>query len=218
MNLDHQTAREHMISRQLRTWSVLDERVLNAVRNTPRENFVPSSYRELAFADDTLPLQHGQIMLSPKLEARILQIMAIGPHDQTLVIGAANGYLAACAAQLAGKVRVTEAHSDLAEQARRNLQGTACNNIYVDNVDALQLNLDKAYEAIIITGSLPRVPAALEQALTIGGRMFVVIGTAPIMEALKITRTNDHIWQRESLFETVLPSLSGATKLSSFVF
>jgi protein-L-isoaspartate(D-aspartate) O-methyltransferase len=218
MNLDTQTAREQMISQQLRTWNVLDERVLQAVRSVAREKFVPPDYQQLAFADGSIPLAHAQVMLPPKLEARILQTMAIQATEQVLVIGAGNGHLAACAAQLAGKVRVTEVHNDLAQAARNNLQGIPSNNLYVDNVDALQLDMNKAYDVVIVTGSLPHLPAGLERALTIGGRLFVVIGTAPIMDAIKISRTGEQTWQRESLFETELPPLSNVTMPNTFMF
>jgi protein-L-isoaspartate(D-aspartate) O-methyltransferase len=218
MNLDIPTAREQMISQQLRTWNVLDEGVLNAVRNVAREHFVPDAYRQLAFADAEVPLAHGQVMLAPKLEARILQTMAIKASDLVLLVGAGSGHLAACAAQLADKVRVTEVHSDLAEQARRNLQGMNCNNVYVDNVDALQLELNQAYDVVIVTGALPTPEPRLERALKIGGRLFVVIGTAPVMQAMKITRSSEQQWQREYLFETELPALPNTRAPSTFVF
>ena len=218
MNLDFQAAREQMIRQQLRTWNVLDERVLNAVRKVPREKFVPAAYQALSYTDENLPLAHSQVMLAPKLEARILQAMDIQSSDQVWVVGAGNGYLAACAAQLAGKVRVTEAHSDLAEQARRNLQNTPCNNVFVDNVDALQLDPKMAYDVVIITGSLPRLDTRFEQALRLGGRLFVVVGTSPVMCAMKITRHSEQTWQREILFETDLPALSNAVQPDKFVF
>ena len=218
MNLDFQTAREQMISQQLRTWNVLDEQVLDAVRSVARENFVPAAYRNLAFADTNLPLTHGQVMLAPKLEARILQAMNIKASDLVLVVGASTGYLAACAAQLAAKVRITEVNPDLAEQARRNIQGITCNNVYVDEVDARQLQLNNAYDVIIVNGSLPGHDASLEQALKTGGRLFVVVGTGSVMEAIRITRSNEQSWQREYLFETELPPLSHAAPPQKFVF
>lgn len=218
MNLDTHAAREQMISQQLRTWGVLDERVLHAVRAVARENFVPAAFQSLAFTDENLPLAHSQVMLAPKLEARILQSMNIDSTDQVWIIGAGNGHLAACAAQLAAKVRVTEAHGDLADQARRNLQATVSNNVYVDNVDALKLALNKVYNVIIVTGSLPRPQPQLEQALAIGGRLFAVIGQSPVMTAMTVTRTGDHTWTREALFETDIPPLPNTIEPSTFVF
>jgi protein-L-isoaspartate(D-aspartate) O-methyltransferase len=207
-----------MIHQQLRTWNVLDEQVLNAVRGVPRENFVPAAYRDLAFADANLPLAHGQVMLAPKLEARILQTMNLKSSDLVLVVGAGTGHLAACAAQLAGKVRVTEVHHDLADQARRNLQGMACNNVYVDEIDARQLELSNAYDVIILNGSLPDHDAHLERALKVGGRLFVVVGTGPVMEAIQVTRSSEQNWQREYLFETELPPLDDAIQPQKFTF
>lgn len=218
MPLDTQIAREQMISQQLRTWGVLDERVLDAVRKVAREKFVPASYQALAFADENLPLPHSQVMLAPKLEARILQAMAIQPTDQVWIVGAGSGHLAACAAQLAYKVRVTDAQTDMANQARRNLQATVSNNVFVDNVDALQLDLNKAYDVIIVTGSTPSLLPQLERALSLGGRLFLVTGKAPVMQAMKITRLDDNQWQRDTLFETELPRLSKALEPNQFVF
>lgn len=218
MNLDLQTAREQMIGQQLRTWNVLDEQVLDAVRSIPREEFVPAAYRELAFADTNLPLTDGQVMMAPMFEARILQDMKIQSSDQVLIVGAATGYLAACAARLAGKVRVTDTHAALAEQARHNLQKTALNNVYVDVVDGLQLQTTEGYDVIVVNGSLPARSAALEQALKVGGRLFVVVGTGPVMEALRITRTGQQAWQQEYLFETELPVMTQAAVAPKFVF
>lgn len=218
MMFDTHAAREQMISQQLRPWGILDEQILNAVRQVAREQFVPDGYQSIAFADQNIPLPHAQVMLAPKLEARILQEMRIQSTDQVLLIGASNGHLAACAAQLAAKVRVTETHRDLADQARRNLQATTSNNVYVDNVDALQLNLDKAYDVIIVIGSLPQPEARFEQALTLGGRLFVVIGQSPVMAAMKITRTGEQTWTRTTLFETDIPPLSNTATPSKFLF
>jgi protein-L-isoaspartate(D-aspartate) O-methyltransferase len=218
MPLDTHIAREQMISQQLRTWGVLDERVLDAVRKVAREKFVPAAYQALAFADENLPLPHDQVMPAPKLEARILQTMNIQPTEQVWIVGAGSGHLAACAAQLAYKVRVTDAQADMANQARRNLQTTLSNNVFVDNVDALQLDLNKVYDVIIVTGSTPSLLPQLERALNVGGRLFLVVGQAPVMQAMKITRTDETTWQRDSLFETELPRLSKALEPNHFVF
>ena len=218
MPLDTHIAREQMISQQLRTWGVLDERVLDAVRKVAREKFVPAAYQALAFADENLPLPHNQVMPAPKLEARILQTINIQPTDQVWIVGAGSGHLAACAAQLAYKVRLTDAQADMANQARRNLQTTLSNNVFVDNVDALQLDLNKVYDVIIVTGSTPSLLPQLERALNVGGRLFLVVGQAPVMQAMKITRTDDTTWQRDSLFETELPRLSKALEPNHFVF
>ena len=218
MNLDLQTAREQMIAQQIRTWSVLDERVLAAVRAVPRERFVPAGYQNLAFADTNLPLPQGQVMLAPKIEGKILQSLHIQPTDEVLLIGVGSGHLAACVGQLAGNVRVIEFYAALAGAAQRNLALTTSNNVSIEVGDAMQLAMDKAYDAIIITGSLPMYDERFQRALKVAGRLFVVIGATAPMEAIKVTRTGDASWQRDSLFETVLPGLPNATLPSSFVF
>ncbi len=218
MNLDTQAARHQMVAQQIRTWNVLDERVLQALGSVAREQFVPSAYRNLAFADINMPLAHGQVMLAPNLTGKLLQALAIQPLEQVLIIGDGSGYLAACTAQLAGKVRVVEFHADLAEQAQRNVQQANCNNVSVECGDGLQLNLDNAYDVIIVTGSLPMYDERLQRGLKVGGRLFVVVGTSAPMEALRITRASDNLWQHDSLFETDLPALPNAPQPSLFKF
>lgn len=216
--MDFQAAREQMITQQVRTWNVLDERVLNTLRRVSREQFVPEAYRALAFADTNLPLAHGQVMLAPKIEGKILQAMAVQSTDQVLLVGIGSGHLAACLGQLAGKVRVMEFHAELAEQAQRRITQTTSNNISVEVGDATQLNLDQAYDVIIITGALPTYDERYQRALKTGGRLFVVLGSRQPMEAVRMTRTGAHTWQRDSLFETDLPGLPNTTPPSAFVF
>jgi len=218
MNLDLQAAREQMITQQVRTWNVLNDRVLAALRSVPREQFVPEGYQNLAFADMNLPLPEGQVMLAPKIEGKILQCLNVQASDEVLMIGAGSGYLAACAGRLAGKVRVMEFYPALATTAQRNLQRVTSNNVSVEVGDATQLVADKAYDAIIVGGSLPIYDERYQRALKVGGRLFVVIGVNAPMEAIKITRTGETSWQRDSLFETDLPPLVNATIPSSFVF
>ena len=222
MNLDIEAARHQMIEQQVRTWEVLDARVLATLASVPREQFVPAAYRELAFADTAIPLGHGQSMLSPKTEGRFLQALEVQPADQVLVVGAGSGYLIACLAKLGKQVRAIEFFGDVAAQARHNLQAAAINNAVVEEGDALHLDFNTTYDAIAVTGSLPIYDARFQRALKIGGRLMVVTGVAPAMEAVKITRSHDNVgdseWQRESLFETELPALINATKPSAFVF
>lgn len=216
--MDTEAARQQMIDQQIRAWEVLDDGVLKTLRAVPRELFVPEAYRDLAFADTAIPLLQGQQMLTPKVEGKILQALALTPDDHVLEIGVGSGYLAACLARLAARVRALEIFPDIAERAAVNLQLAAVNNAVVETMDAMQFSAEGAYDAIAVTGSLPLWDERWQRALKIGGRMFMAVGSAPIMEAWKITRIGAGEWQRESLFETVLPALINAPRPSAFVF
>lgn len=218
MNMDFEAARRQMIEQQVRAWTVLDQRVLETLASVPREQFVPAAYRELAFADTAIPLGHEQRMLAPKVEGRFLQALNVQPDDQVLVVGAGSGYLVACLAKLGKQIRALEFFGDIAAQARHNLQAAAINNAVVEEGDAMQLDVNAAYDAIAITAGLPIYDERFQHALKVGGRLVVVTGAAPVMEAVKVTRISDNQWQRDSLFETVLPPLINATKPSAFVF
>jgi protein-L-isoaspartate(D-aspartate) O-methyltransferase len=216
MNIE--PARSQMIEQQVHTWEVFDERVLNAMRDVKRELFVPHAYRDVAFADSSIPLPHAQTMLAPKLQGRILQALELLPTDVTLEVGTGSGYLTGCLGLLSSRVRSMEIFAELADQARANLLAAAINNIAVETGDATHLDEVAAYDAIAVTGSLPVYDERFQRALKIGGRMFVVVGTAPIMEAWKVTRTGEREWQRQSLFETVFDPLVNAARMSQFVF
>lgn len=216
--MDTEAARQQMIQQQVRAWEVLDQEVLNVLHAVPREMFVPEKYRELAFADTQIPLPHGQQMLAPKVEGRILQALSLSPSDQVLQIGAGSGYLAACIARAAARVRALEIFSDIAEFASANLRRAAVNNAVVETTDAVQFSAEGAFDAIAVTASLPLWDERWHRALKLGGRMFVVVGSAPVMQAWKITRVGEREWQRESLFETVLTPLINAPRPSAFVF
>lgn len=218
MNLSPHSAREQMLSQQVRTWNVVDARVLQALGRVSREPFAPEGFRELAFADTNLPLAQGQVMLSPKLEGKILEAMLVQDTEQVLLIGAGSGHLAACLGQLAGKVRVIEYHADLAERARLKLQFVTSNNVSVETGDATQLEFGQQYDVIIVTGSLPVYDERYQHALKIGGRLFAVVGNKVPMEAIKVTRNTDNNWQRDSLFETELPALPNTARPVAFVF
>jgi protein-L-isoaspartate(D-aspartate) O-methyltransferase len=216
MNIE--AAREQMIEQQVHAWDVFDERVLTTMRQVPRELFAPGRYRNLAFADVEIPLLHGQSMLPAKVHGRILQALAIGPADVALEVGAGSGYLTACMGKLASQVRSLEIFPELADQARANVLATAVNNVAVETADALQVDERFAYDAIAVTGSLPLYDERFQRALKLGGRLFVVVGQAPVMEAWKVTRIGEREWRRESLFETVVAPLINAARPSAFVF
>jgi protein-L-isoaspartate(D-aspartate) O-methyltransferase len=207
-----------MVEQQVRAWEVLDDQVLDVMREVDREAFVPPAFRSVAFADTSIPLPRGQRMLAPKVHGRILQALQLNPSDIALEVGAGSGYLTACMAKLCARVRSFEIHPELTELARSNLLAAAVNNAAVETFDATRLDETGIYDAIAVTGSLPIYDERFQQALKLGGRLFVVVGTAPIMEAWKVTRLGEREWQRESLFETVIDPLANAARASQFVF
>jgi protein-L-isoaspartate(D-aspartate) O-methyltransferase len=216
--MNFEQARFNMIEQQIRTWEVLDQRVLDVIASTPREDFVPERYRQLAFADINIPLDHGQAMMQPKLEGRILQVLAIQPSDSVLEIGTGSGYLTACLAKLGRNVHSVEIFPELTHAAQKRLAAHAIQNVALRIGDASAgWDVDAPYDVIAVTGSTPVLPPGFQQGLAIGGRLFVVVGQAPAMEALLITRVGENEWTRESLFETVLPPLVNASQSPRFV-
>jgi protein-L-isoaspartate(D-aspartate) O-methyltransferase len=216
MNIE--LARDQMIEHQVHAWDVFDERVLSTMREIRREQFAPASFSTVAFADAPIPLPGGQSLLPAKIHGRILQALLPTPADVALEIGTGSGYLSACLGRLAARVRSVEILPELAELARRNLFAVAVNNVAVEVGDGMQLAEQSSYDVIAVTGSLPLYDERFQQALRIGGRLFVVVGQAPVMEAWKVTRVGEREWQRESLFETVIAPLVNAPRPSQFVF
>jgi protein-L-isoaspartate(D-aspartate) O-methyltransferase len=216
--LDFVAARRQMIEQQVRAWEVLDLGVLSIMERVPREEFAPPAYRELAFADLRVPLAHGQSMLAPKLEGRILQSLEVQANDRALEVGTGSGFFAACLGGLARQVRSLEIFADLADTARASLARAGVHNVTVERMDAMTLAADGGYDVIALTGSLPAYDRRFERALAVGGRLFVVTGQGPVMEAQRITRTGPADWLRESLFETVLEPLIHAPGPPKFVF
>lgn len=217
-----EAARRQMIDQQVRAWEVLDGRVLDTLASVRREDFVPAAFHDVAFADAAIPLGHGQHMLAPKVEGRILQALELGRHEEVLEIGTGSGFFAACVAKLARHVRSVEIHADLAAQATTNLAAAGVANVTVETRDALTLDFTGTdqgrYDAIALTASLPVYDERFQKALKVGGRMFVVVGQAPVMEARLVTRTGPSEWSAESLFETVIDPLVNATEPSRFNF
>jgi len=216
MNLEQ--ARHNMIAQQIRPWEVVDDQVLDLMMRTPREDFVPPQYRNLAFTDTALPIGHGQVMMPPRLEARMLQALAVQPDESVLEIGTGSGYVTALLAQLARHVYSVEIVPELQQAAARRLAARGLGNVTLDEGDAAAgWPRHGSYDVIAVTGSLPELPAELQQGLNVGGRLFVVIGEEPAMEALLITRLGENEWARESLFETALPPLRNARRTSRFM-
>lgn len=205
--MDIQHAREQMIEQQIRGWEVLDPRVLEVMAEVPRERFVPAAYRRLAFADMMVPLDAGQVMMKPNVEGRMLQALAVEAGDVALDIGTGSGFSAACLAALGARVTSIDIHPELIESATAVYSELGIADVRTDVADAAELNASDRYDVIAVTGSTPAYEKRFAQALKVGGRLFTVVGTEPVMEALLITRTGPDEWLRESLFETVLPPL-----------
>jgi protein-L-isoaspartate(D-aspartate) O-methyltransferase len=216
--MDLNSARRQMIEQQVRAWAVLDPAVLATMATVPREEFVPIAYRELAFADTQVPLGHGQSMLTPMLEGRILQALELHPDDSVLEVGTGSGYFAACLGALARTVTSFEIYPDLAESARASLARTGSANVTVEAADALSRKDLGHHDVGGLTGSLPLYDARFEQVLADGGRLFAVVGQGHVMEALRVTRAGPGQWLRETLFETVMDPLIHAAEPPRFVF
>lgn len=207
-----------MVDQQVRAWEVLDPRVLDAMYEVPREAFVPEPYRALAYSDGALPIGCGQSMLAPNLQGRILQALEITPADRALEIGTGTGYLAACLSLLAASVHSIEIHAELARAAAGNLRTVPRARVRLETRDAFGEAPLGEYDAIAVTGSLPIYDPRFERALTVGGRLLVVVGTAPIMRAMRIRRVDRTEWTHESLFETLIDPLLHAPSAPAFVF
>ena len=216
--IDVAAARRQMIEQQVRAWDVLDLRVLEVMQRVPREEFAPPACRELAFADLGVPLGHGQSMLPPKLEGRILQALGIRPEDAVLEVGTGSGFFAACLGSLGRSVKSIDIFPDFVETARTQLNRAGVHNVAVEAMDAMTLSVEGAYDVIALTGSLPVYDPRFERALATGGRLFAVVGQGPVMEAQRITRTGTAEWRRESLFETHMQPLIHAPEPPRFVF
>lgn len=206
-----------MIEQQIRTAGVLDQRVLDLLYTVRREEFVPQAYRGLAFADIEIPLSHGQCMLTPKLEARIVQELAIGEGDAVLEVGTGSGYLTALIARLGGRVTSVDIVPELSRSAAARLAEHGIINAALETGDAAR-GWPGDYDAIVIGGSLPILPDAFRRSLRPGGRLFAVIGDAPAMSAKLITRVSEDAWRSRDLFETRIPILKNALEPERFEF
>ena len=216
--MDTLAARQQMVDQQIRTWEVLDPRVLDVFATVPREAFVPPKYRELAFADAAIPIGFGQSMLAPKIQGRILQALSVAPADTVLEIGSGNGYLSACLSLLGCATRSIDIHPQFTAAAQANLRAVAGAKVEFETRDAFASTPLGEYDAIALTGSLPVYDARFERSLRLGGRLFAIVGEAPVMDAILVRRVDTAEWIRESLFETVVEALINATAAQRFVF
>ncbi len=212
-------ARFNMIEQQIRTWEVLDPVVLELFNQVPRENFVAESQQGLAFADVELPIGHGQTMLSPKLEGRILQALSVKKTDKVLVVGTGSGYLTALLATLAKHVHAVEIHQALSDVAKARLEKQNIHNVTLHIGDAVNGFAEAApYDVIVFTGAMPLRTVDAEKMLKVGGRLFTVIGEMPIMQATLTTRVSEEAFRHDVIFETCLPQLLNAPQAAKFEF
>jgi protein-L-isoaspartate(D-aspartate) O-methyltransferase len=216
---DFETARFNMVAQQIRPWEVIDDRVLDVFQTVPREHFVDPEYLGLAFADVAVPIGEGQTMMKPVQVGRMLQALNVQPDDKVLEIGTGSGFVTACLAKLGGAVTSYEIHESLSRGAQERLDAIKAKGIELAVGDALQAVFSpESFDVIAVTGSSPAYPQDLETLLKPGGRLFIVVGEEPAMEAMLVTRNAEgDIW-KEPLFETVLPPLENAPQPDHFVF
>lgn len=210
-------SRQQMVKQQVRVWDVFDQAVLNVLGNVAREQFVPAGCEDVAYADTEIPLPHGQVMLRPIIEGRLLQALALGASDEVLEIGTGTGYLTACLASMSASVSSIDIHEEFTAAATRNLETAEINNASVQCMDAIAKLPDGKFDAIAVTGSVPRIDDRFVAALKPGGRLFLVVGKSPAMSALLITHDGGEL-QQSALFETDIPALENVAKESVFSF
>ncbi|MDH5659485.1 MAG: protein-L-isoaspartate O-methyltransferase [Gammaproteobacteria bacterium] len=216
--LNFEEARHNMIVQQIQPWNVRDDKVLELIQRLPREDFVPAEFKEHAFTDMNIQLSSGQEMMSPKLEAYMLQALQIQDKDKILEIGTGTGYVTALLASQARHVVTVDIDAETQTRAEEKHKAHQITNISYEEGDAsLGWEKQKPYDVIAITGSLPVLPEIFQRNLNVGGRLFAIVGDAPAMEALLITRVNDNEWTHQVLLETEIPALINAPKPERFV-
>ena len=199
-----------MLRQQIRAWEVLDDRVLDALGATRREQFVPAKFADVAFADLEIPLAHGQAMMAPNVEGRLLQSLQIEPMERVLEIGTGSGFLTACLARLADSVVSVDIFPDFIDAAGPKLAQSELANVELRAADGLALDYEDEFDAIAVTGSVPELDERFVRMLRPGGRLFLVTGRKPIMEAQLVTLHAYGNWTSQSLFETLLTPLVNA--------
>jgi protein-L-isoaspartate(D-aspartate) O-methyltransferase len=214
-----ESARHNMVVSQIRTGSVLDDRILELVGRGPRQDFVPDTLRNLAFVDMQIPLGAGEVMMAPLVEARLLQELVIKPTDKILEIGTGSGYLTWLLAQLGARVHSVEIRPEFTDRAAGRLAAHGAHNVQLEIGDGARgWDRHAPYDVIVVTGSLPLLPDGFRKNLAVGGRLIAIVGQSPAMEARLITRITETSYDTRGLFETDLPVLQNALTPSAFVF
>lgn len=217
--MDFERARFNMVEQQVRPWEVLDVQVLDVLEQVHREDFVPVRYRKMAFADLSIPLAHAQSMMCPKVEGRMLQALGIREDQSVLEIGTGSGFITACLSLMAKRVVSVEIFEDLQDEAKLRLQEKYLHNIELFVGDVMRgWQPEQAHDVVVVTGSVPELPAQFREWVNPGGRLFVVTGESPAMEARLLTRVGFSDWREESLFETDLIRLVHAEPPPEFTF
>ena len=217
--MDLEQTRLNMIAQQIRTWNVLDDNVLDLLYKVKREEFVPAANRAMAFVDMEIPLGYGQVMLAPKMEARILQELHIKKIDKILEVGSGSGYMTALLAEQGAHVYSVEIIPELKQMAEENLKAHGITNVTIEQGDAARgWSKHAPYDVIVLTASTPVLPDAFQNSLNPGGRLFAIVGEDPVMEALLITCTAPGEFITTQLFETSTPPLINALQPSKFTF
>ncbi len=217
--MNFEQARFNMIEQQIRPWNVLDDQVLNLLSVVKREDFVPLAHKALAFADMEIPLGRGQYMLSPRLEARLLQDAAVKKHEKVLEIGAGSGYLSALLAHQAQRVIALEINPEMVAMARANLQKAGIHNAEVRQLDgSVAVAADGPFDVIVLGGCVPEVPQSLLSQLKVGGRLLAIVGQDPVTRATIITRSSEAEFQTRRPWDSSAPTLLNFPAPSQFRF
>jgi len=218
-DFNFESARHNMVVSQIRTYDVFDDRLLELFAHAPREDFVPAELRNLAFVDMQIPLGNGEVMMAPLIEARLIQALAVKSTDSVLEIGTGSGYVTWLLSRLAERVTSVEIRPEFTQQASEKLAAHGANNVALEIGDGARgWSSAGPYDAIFVTGSVPILTPDFQNQLRMGGRLAVIVGTAPAMDARIITRLTETAFDTQSLFETVLPPLRNAPTPSPFRF
>ncbi len=218
-NMNTIRARENVIDNQIRPWGGLNYIANNALKDTPRENFVPKEYKNLAFADIEIPLSDKAKMFSPKIEGRLLAVLNIKQNEKILEIGTGSGYLTAVVAKLCKSITSIEIDPKLSAKARKKIDALDIKNVQLEVGDASKgWTSNDFFDVVIVGTAVPKITGRYFHLLNVGGRIFVVEGTGNVMNAKLITRINEHKWQTQSLFETHLNTMQGLETLANFEF